>query len=152
MTRLNPRLAKINRPYTEREVADLFGVHRNTVRGWRQRGLPAIDDRRPAMFNGRALRGFLEAQHARAKRPCPPGTIYCCKCRAPRPPAPASVFFEVGDIQTGNVRALCATCGTRMFQRARQSTLEAKFPGLAIQVVKAPPHIAECPPPSPNCA
>jgi len=28
-------------------VADLFGVHRNTVREWVKRGLPISDDRRP---------------------------------------------------------------------------------------------------------
>jgi hypothetical protein len=30
----NPRLAKIHRNYTVEEVANVFGVHRNTVRQW----------------------------------------------------------------------------------------------------------------------
>ncbi len=151
MTRPNPRLAKLHRDYTESEIARLFKVHRNTVRGWRKRGLPAIDDQRPAMIQGKAVRAFLEGERARSKRPSPPGTIFCCKCRAPRPPAVDSVVFHVGASGTGNVRGLCAECGTRMFQRARQSALAAKLPGFEVQVVEAARHIEECPSPSPNC-
>jgi hypothetical protein len=103
------------------------------------------------MIQGKALRAFLEAARAHSKRPCPPGTIYCCKCRAPRPPAIGSVVFEMVQTGSGNVRALCVECGTRMFQRARQSRLSAKLPGIAIQVVEASRHIEECPSPSPNC-
>ena len=150
MTRPNPRLAKLHRDYTEAETARLFKVHRNTVRGWRKRGLPAIDDVRPAMIRGKALRTFLETERAGSKRPCPPGTIFCCKCRAPQPPTAGSIVFEQARNGLGNLRALCAQCGTRMFQRARQSSLAAKLPGFAIQVVEASRHIEECPSPSPN--
>ncbi len=151
MTRPNPRLAKLHRDYTEAEIARLFKVHRNTVRNWRERGLPAIDDYRPAMIRGKAVRAFLEAERAHSKRPCPPGTIYCCKCRAPRPPAAGSVVFEMVENGSGNMRAICADCGTRMFQRARQSRISGKLPGIPVRVVEASGHIKECPPPSLNC-
>ena len=147
----NPRPPKIHRAYTVEQAARLSGKTRNTVRAWIKAGLPAIAGR-PVLIEGRELRAFHERRRKAAKRPCPPGAIYCCKCREPRTPEPASMVFEVGETATGNVRAICATCGTRMFQRARQSRLEAKFPGLTIRIAKAPPHIAECPPPSANCA
>jgi Helix-turn-helix domain len=87
VARLNPRRAKLHRSYTVEEVARLFGTHRNTVRNWLKAGLKAIDDHRPLMIQGQVLRAFLQARREGAKRPCAAGTLYCCKCRVPRPPA-----------------------------------------------------------------
>ncbi len=151
-TRLNPRLAKLHRSYTVEGTGRLFDVHPNTVRAWLKAGLPAIDGGRPALIQGKALRTFLEARRAAAKRPCPPGTLYCFKCRIPRAPAPDSVVFQAREAGAGNLRARCATCDTWMFQRARQSRLGVILPGYAVLIVKAPPRIRECPPPSLNCA
>lgn len=151
-TRLNPRLAKLHRAYTVEEVTRLFGVHRNTVRAWLKAGLAAIDGGRPALIQGNALRAFLEGRRTAAKRPCPPGALYCFKCHVPRAPAPGSVVFQAREVGAGNLRARCATCDTWMFQRARQSRLAAILPGFTVLIVKAPPRIRECPPPSLNCA
>lgn len=147
----NPRLAKLHRAYTTDQAARLFGMHRNTVRAWIKAGLPTVAGR-PVLVQGRELRAFLERRRAAAKRPCPPGTLYCCKCRDPRPPLPRSVVFEARDNGAGCLRAVCATCGTRMFQRARQERLAAVMPGIAVLIVKAPARIAECPLPSANRA
>ncbi len=151
-TRLNPRLAKLHRSYTVEEIGRLFGVHRNTVRAWLKAGLQAIDGRRPALILGKALRAFLETRLAAAKRPCPPGALYCFKCRIPRVPVPGSAVFQAREAGAGNLRARCATCDTWMFQRARQSRLGSILPGFAVLFVKAPLRITECPPPSVNCA
>jgi len=147
----NPRLAKLHRSYTTEQAACLFGVHRNTVRAWIKAGLPTVAGR-PALIEGRELRAFLEHRRAAAKRPCPPGALYCCKCRGPRAPLPRTVVFETRDSGAGSLRAICATCETRMFQRARQDRLAAIMPGIAVLIVKAPERIAECPPPSANRA
>jgi excisionase family DNA binding protein len=147
----NPRLAKLHRAYTTEQAARLFGVHRNTVRAWIKAGLPTVAGR-PALIEGRELRAFLERRSAAAKRPCPPGTLYCCKCRVPRAPVPHAVVFEAREHGAGSLRAICVTCGTRMFQRARQERLGAVIPGIVVLIVKAPARIAECPPPSPNRA
>ena len=55
----NYRLVKTNRSYSVLEVADLFGVHRNTVRQWLKSGLVACDNRRPTIIHGLALADFL---------------------------------------------------------------------------------------------
>ncbi|HEY1072854.1 helix-turn-helix domain-containing protein [Brevundimonas sp.] len=144
----NPRLAKLNRSYTVDELAGLYGVHRNTVRAWFKAGLPAIDDHRPMMFQGRALRVFLQARRDRAKRPCQPGTLYCCKCRAPREPAPGSAVFDARATGAGTLRALCVTCGCRMFRRTRQSSLADIMPQIPVRIVEAVLHIEERPTPS----
>lgn len=152
MTRPNPRLAKLHRSYTVDEVARLFGVHRNTVRGWFKAGLQTIDHHRPTMVQGRVLRAFLQGRRDRAKRPCAPGTLYCCKCRVPREPTPGSLVFETRVNGAGSLRGLCATCGCQMFRRARAAALADIMPQIPVRIVEAPPHIEERPPPSAICA
>src|SRR5688572_18438961 len=83
----NPRLAKIHRNYTVEEIANLFGVHRNTVREWIKRGLPTSDKRRPLLVLGRDLATFLRERRVRNKRTCRPGEMYCVRCRTPKAPA-----------------------------------------------------------------
>lgn len=151
MTRLNPKLAKLHRSYTVDEVARLYGTHRNTVRAWCKAGLSVIDDRRPTMIQGQMLRAFLQARRDRAKRPCAPGTLYCCKCRAPRAPVSGSAVFEARAACAGTLRALCEVCGTRMYRRARQLDLGTIMPEITVLIVQAPLHIADCASPSPNC-
>lgn len=152
MARLNPQLAKLHRSYTVEEIARLYGVHRNTVRCWFKAGLAVIDDHRPMMIQGRTLRAFLQGRRDRAKRPCQPGTLYCCKCREARAPAAASVVFEARARGAGTLHALCGDCGCRMFRRARQSSLANIMPRIPVRIMEAAPHIEERPPPSPICA
>lgn len=151
MTRPNPNRAKVNRSYTVEEVARLYRVHRNTVRNWCDRGLPVLDGGRPALIQGRALRAFLQARRAQAKRPCPPGTIYCFRCREPRAPADGRAVFEVGKARAGTLKAICGTCGARMFRRAARASLPDILPGVAVQIVEAERHIDERPHPFMNC-
>lgn len=152
MARPNPQLAKLHRSYTVDEVARLFGVHRNTVRGWVKAGLPTIDGHRPTMIQGRVLRDFLQERRDRAKRPCAPGTLYCCKCREGREPDSGTAVFEAGATGAGILRALCAVCGCRMFRRAHPTNLAAIMPLIAVRIVEAAPHIEERPAPFAICA
>ena len=148
-TLLNPRLAKIHRTYSVEEVGRLYGVHRNTVRAWLNKGsLPAIDGNRPVLIQGRALRAFLEGRRAADKRPCPPGSLYCFRCRQPRPPALGMADFIPRLAGAGNLRALCEVCGTTMNRRARWCAVGAVLPGIEVRVMQASPRIAECAAPS----
>ena len=83
----NHRLVKIHRNYTVEEIASLFGIHKNTVRGWVKAGLPTCDDKRPMLILGRDLAAFLQARRTKNKQTCQPGEIYCVRCRAPKMPA-----------------------------------------------------------------
>ena len=83
----NHRLVKIHRSYTVEEIAKLFGIHKNTVRGWVKSGLATSDDKRPMLILGHDLAAFLQARRVKNKRPCKPGEIYCVRCRAPKFPA-----------------------------------------------------------------
>ncbi len=41
--RVNPNRVRLHRSYSVAELADCCGVHRNTVRNWRDKGLEPID-------------------------------------------------------------------------------------------------------------
>lgn len=147
----NPRLIKLHRCYSIEEAARTLGVHKNSIRGWRSEGLEPIDGGRPMLFQGQALRAFLERRNSKRKRPCPPGTLYCFKCREPRPPALAMVdWTPVNDI-TGNITALCEACETVMHRNARRDALPTILPGISVQIAQGPSRIKGCSSPSLNC-
>jgi hypothetical protein len=83
----NPRRVKKHRSYTVEEAARLFSCHRNTIRHWQKQGLKPVDGKRPVVFDGLTLAGFLEARRRARRRRLKPGEIYCLPCRAPKEPA-----------------------------------------------------------------
>lgn len=149
--RINPRLIKIHRAYSTEEAARALGVHKNSVRGWIKKGLPVVEVGRPVLILGHELRAFLERQRKAGKRPCPPGTIYCLKCREPRGPALGMVEYVGRNVATGDLTALCETCGTIMFRRARQSDVAVIMPGIDVQIREADARLIERASPSLNC-
>ncbi|WP_226017107.1 helix-turn-helix domain-containing protein [Novosphingobium sp. FKTRR1] len=132
--RVNPYRVKLHRIYSVQELAECLGVHKNTVRHWQGDGLQAIDGNRPTLFEGAIARAFLLARQTSRKRPCPPGTIYCFKCREPRLPALGMVEFIPGMGSTGNLMALCDACGTMMHRRANMAKIATIMPRLAVQI------------------
>ena len=149
--RINPRLIKLHRPYSVEEVARTLGVHKNSVRGWIKDGLATVDRSRPMLILGHELRAYLESKRKSAKRPCPPGTLYCFKCRRPRAPAMGMVEATCQNATTGNLSALCEKCGTMMHRRARSDAISTIMPNLDVQIREAEPRIYERPAPSLNC-
>jgi hypothetical protein len=149
--RINPQRIKLHRSYSVQELATRLGVHKNTVRLWQQAGLKPIDGSRPVLFQGRAVRAFLAKRNASRKQPCPPGTLFCFRCREPRRPANGALDYMTATPESGNLRAQCAACGGMMHQRIRRADLAAKMPGLHVQIREAPLRISGSPSPSDNC-
>ena len=83
--------------------------------------------------------------------PCPPGTIYCFKCRQPRAPASGMVEFTPRNPTTGNLVALCETCGTVMHRSARLSSLAVIMPGIRVEIREAGARLVERLSPPLNC-
>jgi hypothetical protein len=151
MKRINPRLAKLHRSYTTSELADLLGVHKNTVTGWLMGGLPRIDGTRPVLIHGDEFQAWWSSERTAAKRPCRPGQFYCFKCREPTAPAMGMVEYAAANATTGNLKAKCERCGTMMHRRTRLADVPAKMPGLEVHCTQASPRIAARARPSPNC-
>lgn len=149
--RVDPRVIKLNRTYDVAELAKRLGVHKNTVRHWQAEGLKPLDRRRPLLFHGSMVRAFLLSRSASRKSSCPPGTLYCFKCRAPRPPALGMVDYIPINATGGNVRAICATCETVMHRRAAQASLATILPGCDVQIAQARPRLNGSPLPSLSC-
>jgi hypothetical protein len=135
--RFNPNSVKLHRAYSVGELADRLGVHKHTVRHWQCEGLKPIDDNRPTLFQGATVRAFLRNRNANRKRPCPPGTMYCFRCRSPRSPALGMVDYTPFNAVSGNLKAICATCDTIMHRRARQALLATVLPGFEVQITQA---------------
>ena len=124
--RYNPRLAKSLHSFTIAEAADLYGVHRNTVRHWLADGLKPLDARKPVLIHGTALNLFHSDRRRSAKRVCGPGEIYCLPCRAPRRPASDIANYTQLTASVGALVATCPVCGRMMTQRVNAARL-AKF-------------------------
>jgi hypothetical protein len=135
--RINPNTVKLHRAYSIGELAERLAVHKNTVRHWQHDGLQPIDNNRPILFQGATIRAFLSKRNASRKRPCPPGTMYCFRCRTPRPPALGMVDYIPLNAVSGNLKAICAICDTIMHRRARHALLAAILPCCDVQIAQA---------------
>lgn len=150
MKRINPRHAKLHWSYTVNELADRLDVHKHTVRGWLKKGLPTIDGAKPTLILGSEFQAWWSKQLKAAKRPCQPGHMYCFKCREPKKPALAMVEYTATNSATGNLKAICETCGTMMHRRTRLADIATRMPGLDVQITLAPSSIVERARLSPN--
>ena len=107
----NPNRAKIHRSYTVEEVADLYEVHKNTVRAWiNKHGLKTNDDLRPVLILGCNLKEFLQNRRTKNKRKCLPHEVYCLKCRKPQVPAGSMADYLPITNTTGRLISLCPKC------------------------------------------
>lgn len=147
----NPQRVKIHRSYAVDEIARLLHVHKNTVRAWLKAGLRPNDEQRPILVHGEELRAFLEKRRQGSKCKCPPGHLYCLRCRAPRAPAGAMADYVAITATTGNLIAVCPTCTGIMCRRIAWAKVEAMRAFLDIAVPQAERHIRERAKPSLNC-
>ena len=149
--RYNWRRVKVHRSYTVEEAARLFRVHKNTVRDWLRSGLQSIDGRRPVLILGRHLASFLYKRREHKRQRCGPGQLYCFRCRAPRTSAAQRVDYLSVTASSGNLRARCSECGTRMYRRASFHKLEAVAGDLQVHLPHAQQRIVEGTDPCLNC-
>lgn len=149
--RANPSRIKLHRSYCVDELARCVGVHKNTVRYWRAKGLQPIDKSRPLLFQGATARAFLANHKSSRKRPCPTGTLYCFRCREPRAPALGMVDFIPVRPGTGNLRALCECCETIMHRRVREADISKVMPACTVQFEEGQPSLSGQSAPTLNC-
>ena len=150
MGKVDYRRVKRGLSYSVDELARLCGVHKNSIRTWQRKGLEPIDGGRPVLFYGETVRAWLTKRRAAARSPCPPGTLYCFRCRAPRPPALGMAEFVPMNTLTGNIRAFCGSCEALMHRRASHVRLPIILPGIDVQIAQPEPRLRDSPAPSPN--
>jgi hypothetical protein len=141
--RHNPNLVKIHRNYTVEDVANLFSVHKNTVRSWVKDGLPTNDDKRPMLILGSDLKDYLQAKRKSKKRKCLAFEIYCVRCRLPQLPAESMADYEPINDSMGRLIGLCPCCNgiiNKYFTIAQFEQIQGK---LDITLPKALKHINE---------
>jgi len=138
---LNPNLAKIHRNYTVEDIADLFGVHKNTVRIWVKNGLSVCDEKKPMLILGSVLREFMQTKKTKKKQKCQPWEFYCVRCRKPQFPAGGMVEYEVQTATKGRLVALCPTCEGIMNKYSNLAGLERIRTKLDISIPKTLKHI-----------
>lgn len=141
--RSNPNLAKIHRNYTVEEVANLFAVHKNTVRSWVKDGLKTNDDKRPMLILGSDLKQYLKSKRKINKRKCLPFEMYCVRCRLPQLPAEKMVDYDPINCSTGCLIGLCPSCGGIINKFVNIDQLEQIKDKLDITLPKALKHINE---------
>ena len=122
--RHNPKRAKSLHSFTIAEAADLYSVHRNTVRHWLAEGLEPIDARKPVLIHGSALNRFHAARRQAVKQTCGPFELFCLGCRAPRRPAWDLADYTTLTASVGALEAICPVCGGMMTQRVNAARLE----------------------------
>jgi hypothetical protein len=69
------------------------------------------------------LRAFLQRRQVKRKVHCPPGSMFCMKCRAARRPPPGLVEIAVATPITVNLSGICPDCEGLMYRRANRSRL-----------------------------
>jgi len=146
----NHRLVKIHRSYTVEEIANLFGIHKNTVRGWVKAGLATTDDRRPILILGHDLAAFLQARRVKNKQTCKPGEIYCVGCRAPKFPAADMADYSPVTEKFGNLKAICPDCNSIMNRRVSLAKIGQVRGRMDISFPQALRHIVESSNPTVN--
>jgi len=149
--RLNPRLAKSHRSYTIEEVAEIFLVHKNSVRRWIASGLPVIDKRRPILIHGRDLSQFLASRRRQSKQPCRPGQIYCVACRSPKHPAGDMAECLPGTSTSANLRGICPDCDRYIYRQVNLLALDLVRGRLEVTFTQAEPRIGGIATPSRKC-
>jgi hypothetical protein len=146
----NHRLVKIHRSYTVEEIANLFGIHKNTVRHWVKAGLTSIDDKRPMLILGHVLVAFLQARRVKNKQTCKPGELYCVRYRNPKSPAGDMAEYSPITEKFGNLIAICPDCNSIMNRRVSIADLGQVCGKMDITFPQAIRHIVESNKPTVN--
>lgn len=134
---------KIHRSYSVEEIAELFGIHKNTVRGWIKVGLTVIGGKRSMLVLGLDLREFLQARRAKNKRPCKPGELYCFKCRAPKLPEDGIAYYSPVTDKYGNLTAICPDCNSIINRCVSLARIDQDCGTMEITFPQALPRLVE---------
>jgi len=121
----NYNLVKPGHIYIVNEIADRFGVHKNTVLSWIKQGLKTSDGIKRYLIRGHDLRDFLQAKRKKHKCICQLDEIYCVKCRAAKKPAGMMADYKPpAKGLLGSIMGMCPDCECMIYRRTSPKRLE----------------------------
>lgn len=112
----NPRRVCRDLSYSVQEVAELFGIHKNSVLQWLKNGLARIDDTKPYLIHGSSLIAYLRKKREKRKSQCKPNEFYCCRCRVPRRAWEDAVDLVFLNSKKLSIEGICSVCETKVLR------------------------------------
>ena len=101
--------------YSVDEIAELYELTPDTVFRWiRNEGLKRLPGSKKYFVHSSDLLNFLGKRNSKNKRPCKEGEIFCCKCRRPQKPNPASLKSRKRPNKTVQISGKCSVCNTHL--------------------------------------
>jgi len=115
----NLRKIVSKRSYSTEEIAELLGVHIQTIRIWRKEGLKPIEEHSsPFLFLGSDIRQFLAEQIKSQKVKLGADELYCLRCRKAVKPENLGIVDRNIVIGKGKkstfITGTCPTCKLRL--------------------------------------
>ncbi|WP_426034048.1 helix-turn-helix domain-containing protein [Cypionkella sp. TWP1-2-1b2] len=130
--RVSARKVKIHNQYTYEQAADALGVSVQTVRLWRQSGLPVLDSQKPHLILGFALKDFLAKRQNKPERRLARDQFLCMTCNAARRAYGGMADYLPYTATRGRLEALCEACEGLCGKFASPSLCAAVAPVLTI--------------------
>lgn len=120
------------RTYTFAELAKVSGRSISGLKKWLRKGLKSLGGK-PALLLGSDVLDFMDRQDSQRRRPTSPGTLYCTRCKTPRPPANNQLEYVPRTANVGRVSGTCAECGCKMSQMINPDRFADALPGVIIK-------------------
>ena len=128
--RVNPMAVKANVSYEAFEAARALGVSTATIRNWGKDGMEVMTSSKPYLILGSAIREYLRAKYAAARRPLEDDELFCASCGKGRKPLNLLVSQSQITIKTDLLKGICQNCGctaTRMISHKQRLAFAATF-------------------------
>ena len=115
MKRINTRRIKSKISYPVAVLAELVGVHPNTVNNWvKNDGLQRVQGVYPHLIYGQAAIEFLNARRQKTRSTLSLDEFNCLKCGAPRKAYEGITTIENINTKIALLRAVCESCNGKI--------------------------------------
>lgn len=128
--RFNPMAVKANTTYDVFEAARALNVTPATIRNWIKDGMEAMTASKPFLILGSAIREYLRAKYAAARRPLQNDELFCPSCGKGREPLNMQVHQSKISPKTDLLKGICGHCNstaTRMISHKQRQAFAATF-------------------------
>lgn len=121
--RVSARRIRKHRLYTYEEAAEALGVTPQTVRSWRDLGLPVLMQKTPHLILGQALKDFITQRALKAKQPLADYEVFCLRCKTQRKPFGMMADYVAISPTSGRLLTLCEVCEGRCIRMVKASDI-----------------------------